>query len=92
MPRSRTARRWLTVREAAEYSGFATRTIRKRIAEGVLPAYLPRGSRLLRIDGDDLDAMITADGRIPAAHLGNGQPVSRPLTRPRPRKGGGNAA
>jgi excisionase family DNA binding protein len=71
MPRSRTTgpRRWLTVREAAEYSGFATRTIRKRIAEGVLPAYLPRGSRVLRIDGDDLDAMIIAGGRIPSAHL-----------------------
>jgi hypothetical protein len=24
---------------------------------------------VLRIDGDDLDAMITADGRIPSAHL-----------------------
>jgi excisionase family DNA binding protein len=70
-PRSRTTgpRRWFTVREAAAYSKLATRTIRKRIAEGILPAYTPRGSRLIRIDGDDLDAMITADGRIPSAHL-----------------------
>lgn len=71
MPRSRTAgpRRWYTVREASAYSKLATRTIRKRIAEGVLPAYVPRGSRVIRIDGDDLDAMIIADGRIPSAHL-----------------------
>lgn len=77
MPRSRTTgpRRWLTVREAAEYSKLATRTIRKRIADGILPAYVPRGSRVLRIDGDDLDAMIIADGRIPSAHLGNGRPA-----------------
>jgi len=71
MPRSRTTgpRRWYTVGEAAAYSKLATRTIRKRIAEGILPAYVPRGSRVLRIDGDDLDAMIMADGRIPSAHL-----------------------
>lgn len=57
------------MREAAAYSKLATRTIRKRIAEGVLPAYTPRGSRVIRIDGDDLDAMITGNGRIPSAHL-----------------------
>jgi excisionase family DNA binding protein len=70
-PRTRTTgpRRWYTVREAAAYSKLATRTIRKRIAEGILPAYVPRGSRVLRIDGDDLDAMITSHGRIPSAHL-----------------------
>ena len=88
MTASRTGRRWAGVGEAARYSGYATRTIRKRIADGILPAYMPRGSRLLRIDLDDLDAMIMADGRIPSAHLGNG----RPAARPRARKGGGNAA
>ena len=86
--RSRTARRWLSVREAADYSGFATRTIRKRIDDGDLPAYVPRGSRLLRIDAADLDAMITAEGRIPSAHLGDG----RPAVRPRSRKGSHDAA
>jgi excisionase family DNA binding protein len=69
--RSRRAgpRRWFTVREAAAYSKLGTRTIRKRIAEGILPAYTPRGSRLIRIDGDDLDDMMAGDGRIPSAHL-----------------------
>ena len=49
---------WLTVAEAAAYSGFSTRTIRQRIKDGDLPAYIPRGSRLLRIDRADLDEMI----------------------------------
>jgi excisionase family DNA binding protein len=66
-------RRWLTVAEAAEYTGFATRTIYKRIADGILPAYIPAGSRVLRIDAADLDAMITARGRVPSAHLGPGR-------------------
>jgi excisionase family DNA binding protein len=74
MPRPRTGpRRWFTVREAAAYSKLATRTIRQRIADGILPAYVPRGSRVIRIDGDDLDAMIVGDGRIPSAHLGDGR-------------------
>ncbi len=92
MSRSRTARRWLSVRQAAEYSGFATRTIHKRIADGDLPAYVPRGSRVLRIDGDDLDAMITAEGRIPSAHLSDGRPVKIRAARPRTRKGAHDAA
>jgi excisionase family DNA binding protein len=70
-PRTRPTRpyRWYTVREAAAYTKLAPRTIRKRIADGVLPAYVPRGSRLLRILGEDLDAMMLADGRIASAHL-----------------------
>jgi excisionase family DNA binding protein len=68
-PRLTGPRRWYTIREAAEYSKLGTRTIRKRIAEGILPAYTPRGSRVIRIDGDDLDAMIIGDGRVASAHL-----------------------
>ena len=76
-PRTRTGpRRWLTITEAVAYSKYGRRTIYKRIADGTLPAYLPRGSRVLRIDGDDLDAMIMAEGRIPAAHLGDGREPS----------------
>ncbi len=71
--RSRSARRWATVREAAAYSRFATRTIRQRIADGHLPAYVARGGRTIRIDLDDLDDMLTAEGRIPSAHLGDGK-------------------
>lgn len=81
-------RRWLSVREAADYCGFAVRTLRQRIADGDLPAYQPRGSRLLRIDVRDVDAMIIAEGRVPSAHLGDGRPASRP----RAGKGGGDAA
>ena len=64
-------RRWLTVPEAAEYSRFSIRAIRKKIAEGTLPAYIPRGSRVHRIDVRDLDDMIIGEGRIPTAHLGD---------------------
>ena len=70
-----------TITEAVAYSKYARRTIYKRIADGTLPAYLPRGSRVLRIDGDDLDAMITAEGRIPSAHLSDGRPAARPPAR-----------
>jgi excisionase family DNA binding protein len=63
---------WLTVAQAAEYSGFAVRTIRKKIAEGDLPAYIPRGSRVLRIDLRDLEDMMTSQGRVPSAHLADG--------------------
>jgi excisionase family DNA binding protein len=49
---------WLTVEQAAEYSGFSTRTIRQRVHDGDLAASVPRGSRVLRIDRADLDDMI----------------------------------
>ena len=51
----RAGRRWLTVAQASEHTQLSTRTIRKRIATGDLPAYSPRGSRLLRIDQAGLD-------------------------------------
>jgi excisionase family DNA binding protein len=86
-PRWLEARRWLTVQEAARYSGYSVRTIRKRIANGDLPAFRPRGSRVLRIDADDVDAMITAKGRVASAHLGDGRPAA-----PRAGKGDHDAA
>ena len=49
---------WLTIAEAGVYAKMSTRTIRQRVRDGDLTAYMPRGSRLLRIDRDDLDAMI----------------------------------
>jgi excisionase family DNA binding protein len=67
----RGARRWASVAEAAKYSGYAIRTIRQRIADGDLPAYIARGSRVLRIDLDDVDDMIAGAGRMPTAHLGD---------------------
>jgi excisionase family DNA binding protein len=70
--RKAAARRWLSVRQAAEYTSYSVRAIRDRIAGGELPAYQPRGSRVLRIDIRDLDDWITGQGRLPSAHLGNG--------------------
>ncbi len=54
---------WLTPAEAARYAKQSTRTIRQRVHDGDLPAYTPRGSRLVLIDRADLDEMITSGGR-----------------------------
>jgi excisionase family DNA binding protein len=53
-----TSRRWLNQAEAAEYLGVTDRSIRNYIARGVLPGSRLRGSRLVRIDQADLDAML----------------------------------
>lgn len=53
----------LTIRDAAERKQVTTRTIRRWIASGVLPAYRV-GPTLIRIKPDDLDAV---GRRIPAA-------------------------
>jgi excisionase family DNA binding protein len=57
-------RRWLTQLEVAEYLGVTDRTVRNYIARGDLPAHRVRGSRLLRIDLHDVEALLT---RIPTA-------------------------
>jgi excisionase family DNA binding protein len=74
-PRRR-ERRWAGVREAAAYAGFKERAIRQRIADGDLPAYKPAGSRVLRVDLNDVDDFIERDGRIPAGHLDLDEPGS----------------
>lgn len=53
-----TPSQWLTQREAADYIGVTDRTIRNYIARGDLPAWRVRGSRLIRIDRADLDALL----------------------------------
>lgn len=50
--------RWFSQQEAAEYLGVTDRTIRAYIARGDLPAHRVRGSRLIRIDEADLDALL----------------------------------
>lgn len=47
-----------TIRQAAEYLGVTDRTIRNYIARGDLPASRIRGSRQVRIDQADLDALL----------------------------------
>jgi excisionase family DNA binding protein len=51
-------RRWLSQAEAAEYLGVTDRTVRNYIARGALPGHRVRGSRLVRIDRKDLDALL----------------------------------
>lgn len=60
-------RRWLSQAESADYLGVTVRTVRNYIARGELTGHRIRGSRLVRIDRADLDALLvtipTAGGR-----------------------------
>jgi excisionase family DNA binding protein len=49
---------WLSQSQAAERLGVTDRTVRAYVARGVLPAYRPRGSRLVRIRASDLDDLM----------------------------------
>lgn len=60
-PARRNQPRWGTKEDAAEYLGCHTRTIRRMVAEGTLPAYR-LGPRMMRIDLNDLDDLMR---RIP---------------------------
>jgi excisionase family DNA binding protein len=53
----------MSISEGADYHGVSTRTIRRWIATGRLPAYRV-GDKLLRIDPADLDRI---SRRVPAA-------------------------
>ncbi|GAB3758810.1 hypothetical protein GCM10027599_26710 [Yimella radicis] len=67
MALSRTPRRQLaTIPDAAEYACVSTKTIRRRIASGDLTGYR-MGPRLLRVDLDELDALLKP---IPTARGG----------------------
>jgi len=48
----------LTIDEVAEATGFTSKTIRRRIRDGVLPAYRFPGCRGMRIKSEDLDAAL----------------------------------
>ncbi len=50
-----TTRTYESLPSAAERIGVSVKTIRRRIAEGVLPVY--RCGRILRLDPNDVDAM-----------------------------------
>jgi excisionase family DNA binding protein len=64
MPRTTTPRpRWSSPDEGASYAGVSSRTIRRRIADGSLPAHR-FGPRLIKIDLNDLDQLFRP---IPAA-------------------------
>jgi excisionase family DNA binding protein len=64
MPRTaRPPRRFTSVDGAADYADVSTRTIRRWIASGYLPAHR-LGPRLVKIDLTDLDQLAR---RVPAA-------------------------
>jgi excisionase family DNA binding protein len=51
-------RRYASIAEAGRYVGVAPKTIRRLIASGKLTGY-HLGSRLIRVDLDQLDAIMT---------------------------------
>lgn len=52
-----TIRRLISQAQAADYLGVSARTIRNYIAAGTLRAYRIKGSRLIRINADDVAAL-----------------------------------
>lgn len=56
-------RQFESLSDASERTGMSTYTLRRRIAEGRLPAYRS-GPRIIRVDPDDVDRLLT---RIPTA-------------------------
>jgi excisionase family DNA binding protein len=50
----------LTLTQAADELGCSTRSVRRLVAAGQLPAYAPLGGRALRIKRADLDALVEA--------------------------------
>jgi excisionase family DNA binding protein len=62
-------RRWLSQAETADYLGVTIRKIRRYISIGLLPASRIKGSRLIRIDRTDVDALLRP---IPAARSWRG--------------------
>ena len=60
-----TARRWITVQEAADYTGLPSSTVRGMIVRGIVPAI--RLGRAIRVDLRALEKRDAA--RIPAANF-----------------------
>lgn len=58
---------WFSQAEAAEYVGVHIKTVRRYIARGDLRASRVRGSGLIRIRREDLDALLSP---IPSAKVG----------------------
>ena len=64
IPKQRTTPVYLTLEEAAELMSLSTKTIRRRISDGTIPAYRC-GGRHIRIRLDELEDALR---RIPTAH------------------------
>ena len=70
----------ITLAVASDRTGLSTRTLRRYIAMGLLPGYR-LGPRLLRVDPDDVDALVQVGTNLSmvrvagAAELWLGKPV-----------------
>jgi excisionase family DNA binding protein len=53
---------WVSLEVAANHVGVTRKTLRRRVAEGELPAYRMAGSRLIRVNIADVEALFR---RIP---------------------------
>jgi excisionase family DNA binding protein len=60
-------RKWITIAAAAEWLSASTRTIRRFLADGQLPAYRIGGHRghLLRVEFADVDALLRPAAALP---------------------------
>src|SRR5664280_370269 len=84
-----TARTYESLASAAARMGVSVKTVRRRIADGVLPVY--RCGRILRLDPNDVDGMFCRYPQLTVAALGSTgrRPARRPgwlrpsLARPR---------
>ncbi|MGV0720565.1 excisionase family DNA-binding protein [Mycolicibacterium elephantis] len=54
-------RRYASIQDAAEYLGVTDRTVRAMISDGRLTGYR-NGTRLVRVDLNEVDARMTAFG------------------------------
>ena len=61
-------RRLVDLHTAAAYAGICVRTLRRRIADGTVTGYRV-GPRLIRVDLDELDAMLRP---VPTGGYGHG--------------------
>jgi excisionase family DNA binding protein len=64
-----TARTYESLASAAARMGVSVKTVRRRIADGVLPVY--RCGRILRLDPTDVDGMFLRSSRPTAATRGS---------------------
>ena len=64
-----TARTYESLTSAAAQIGVSVKTLRRRIAHGVLPVY--RCGRILRLDPNDVDGMFCRYPQLTVAALGS---------------------
>lgn len=60
MPRSTALpiRHFVSIEQAAEYTGLSSKTIRRRISDGTITGYRA-GPKVVRVDLNEVDGMLT---------------------------------